>query len=55
LNAKRIRVDLGLRELVVIVLEPEEKAVLERETFRAGTDGRPEEENPADVCISAAQ
>lgn len=54
LDTERVRVDLGLRELVVVVLEPEEEAVLKRESFGAGADGRPEEKNPAGTYISAA-
>jgi hypothetical protein len=47
LDTERISVDLNLGELVIVVLQPEEEAVLEREPFGTGADGRPEKENPA--------
>jgi hypothetical protein len=38
LNAERISVDGGLREMSFVVFEPEEKHALEGESFRHGTD-----------------
>jgi hypothetical protein len=52
LHAERIGVDLDLGEFVVVVLEPEKEAVLERETFGGGADRGPEEENPADTTLA---
>ena len=52
MHTEGVSVDLDLGEFVVIVLEPEEEAVLEGEAFGAGTDGGPEEQNPAEVPLA---
>lgn len=51
MNTEGISVDLDLGEFVVIVLEPQEEAVLEGEAFGTGADGGPEEQNPADMKL----
>lgn len=51
LHTEGISVDLDLGEFVVIVLEPQEEAVLEGEAFGTGADGGPEEQNPADMKL----
>ena len=51
LHTEGISVDLDLGEFVVIVLEPQEEAVLEGEAFSTGTDGRPEEQNPTGTTL----
>ena len=47
-----IGIDLNLGEFIVVVLEPEEEAVLEGETFGTGADRGPEEKDPAEQALA---
>lgn len=52
LDTERIGIDLGLSEMVGMILEPEKKVVLEGEGFNGGADWGPEEKNPTSLNVS---
>lgn len=52
LNTKWIGVDLGLIEMVGMILEPQKKVVLEGEGFNGSADWGPKEKNPASLNVS---